>query len=51
MWLQDLAALEKVYLEYKDERTNSGKKVVKTLKRTNPNKKMDKKVNLIIEED
>jgi DNA topoisomerase-2 len=56
MWLQDLAALEKVYLEYKDERTNSGKKSVKTLKRTNPNKKMDKKpssqkVNLIIEED
>jgi DNA topoisomerase-2 len=51
MWLQDLAALEKVYLEYKDERTNSGKKVGKTLKRSNLNKKMDKKVNLIIEED
>jgi DNA topoisomerase-2 len=44
MWLQDLAALEKVYLEYKDERTNSGKKVGKPVKGPkNMEKKMDKK--------
>ena len=52
MWLQDLAALEKVYLEYKDERTNSGKKVGKPVKGPKKmDKKMEKKVNLIIEED
>jgi len=52
MWLQDLAALEKVYLEYKDERTNSGKKSVKPVKGPKKmDKKMEKKVNLIIEED
>jgi len=52
MWLQDLAALEKVYLEYKDERTNSGKKVGKPVKGPKKmDKKMEKKLNLIIEED
>ena len=54
MWLQDLVALEKVYLEYKEERTNSGKKSVKGPKKMD--KKIDKKpsskkVNLIIEEE
>ena len=59
MWLQDLTTLEKVYLEYKEERTNGKKEKIckkqKIDKKICKNQKIcktsGKKVSLIVEEE
>jgi DNA topoisomerase-2 len=55
MWLQDLEILEKMYIEYKNERTNlnSGKKEKNCKSKSKNTKKTSQstKMNLIIEEE